>query len=164
MSTGWYTDEELLNIGFANIGKNFLLSKKGSIYGASNITIGDNVRIDDFVSISSSGLIKIGSNVHIGSFSYMAGLESIILEGCVGIAQGVRIYSTVDDFYGFGLVGPMVDDKYRKVKSAPVQIKKYSAIGEKYTEIIEGIILYNSLTDFDKANLLPTKSKTGISL
>ena len=43
-------------------------------------------------------------------------------------------------------------------------LKNYSAIGEKYTEIIEGIIVQNSLTDFDKANLLPTKLKTGIAL
>ena len=43
-------------------------------------------------------------------------------------------------------------------------LKNYAAIGEKYTEIIEGIINYNSLTDFDKANLLPTKLKRGIAL
>ena len=43
-------------------------------------------------------------------------------------------------------------------------LKNYSAIGEKYTEIIAGIIVHNSLTDFDKANLLPTKLKTGIAL
>jgi len=43
-------------------------------------------------------------------------------------------------------------------------LKNYAAIGEKYTEIIEGIIKHNSLTDFDKANLLPTKLKTGIAL
>ena len=43
-------------------------------------------------------------------------------------------------------------------------LKNYSEIGVKYTEIIEGIVVQNSLTDFDKANLLPTKSKTGIAL
>ena len=43
-------------------------------------------------------------------------------------------------------------------------LKNYSAIGVKYTEIIAGIIEHNSLTDFDKANLLPTKLKTGIAL
>ena len=43
-------------------------------------------------------------------------------------------------------------------------LKNYAAIGEKYTEIIKGIIEHNSLTDFDKANLLPTKLKTGIAL
>ena len=43
-------------------------------------------------------------------------------------------------------------------------LKNYAAIGEKYTEIIEGLILQNSLTDFDKSNLLPTKLTTGIAL
>ena len=43
-------------------------------------------------------------------------------------------------------------------------IKNYAAIGEKYVAIINGIIEQNSLTDFDKANLLPTRLKTGIAL
>ncbi len=43
-------------------------------------------------------------------------------------------------------------------------VKNYAAIGEKYVEILESIIERNSLTDFDKANLLPTKLKTGVAL
>jgi len=43
-------------------------------------------------------------------------------------------------------------------------LKKYAAIGEKYVVILEDIIKKNSLTDFDKANLLPTKSKKGVAL
>ena len=43
-------------------------------------------------------------------------------------------------------------------------IKNYAAIGEKYVAIIEDIIEKNSLTDFDKANLLPTKLKKGVAL
>ena len=43
-------------------------------------------------------------------------------------------------------------------------LKAYAAIGEKYVLIIEDIIENNSLTDFDKADLLPTKLKTEISL
>jgi len=43
-------------------------------------------------------------------------------------------------------------------------IKNYAAIGEKYVTIIDGIIEQNSLTDFDKADLLPTRLKTGIAL
>ena len=43
-------------------------------------------------------------------------------------------------------------------------IKSYAAIGEKYVIIIEDIIERNSLTDFDNANLLPTKLKKGIAL
>ena len=43
-------------------------------------------------------------------------------------------------------------------------IKNYAAIGEKYVEILQGIITKNSLTDFDKAGLLPTKLKKGVAL
>ena len=43
-------------------------------------------------------------------------------------------------------------------------LKNYAAIGEKYVVIIENIIENNSLTDFDKADLLPTKSKKGVAL
>jgi Bax protein len=42
-------------------------------------------------------------------------------------------------------------------------IKNYAEIGEKYVAIIEDIIEKNSLTDFDNANLLPTKLK-GVAL
>ena len=43
-------------------------------------------------------------------------------------------------------------------------IKNYAAIGEKYVVLIEEIIKKNSLTDFDKADLLPTKLVTGVDL
>jgi len=43
-------------------------------------------------------------------------------------------------------------------------LKNYASIGEKYVRILEDIIEKNSLTDFDKANLLPTKLKKGVTL
>jgi len=43
-------------------------------------------------------------------------------------------------------------------------LKAYASIGEKYIAILTNIIVKNSLTDFDNANLLPTKRKTGVNL
>ena len=43
-------------------------------------------------------------------------------------------------------------------------LKAYAAIGEKYVIILDDIIEKNSLTDFDKAILLPTKLKKGVAL
>ena len=43
-------------------------------------------------------------------------------------------------------------------------LKNYASIGEKYVVILEDIIEKNSLTDFDKANLLPMKLKKGVAL
>tara|TARA_B110001454_G_scaffold151443_1_gene140810 strand:- start:2350 stop:3573 length:1224 start_codon:yes stop_codon:yes gene_type:complete len=43
-------------------------------------------------------------------------------------------------------------------------LKKYAQTGELYVKIIEEIIKKNSLEDFDKASLLSTKIKKGVSL
>ena len=43
-------------------------------------------------------------------------------------------------------------------------LHNYAQIGEKYVKILEQIINRNSLTDFDNANLLPTKLKKGVAL
>ncbi len=43
-------------------------------------------------------------------------------------------------------------------------LKAYAAIGDKYVAILDDIIEKNSLTDFDKANLLPTRLKRGVAL
>ncbi len=43
-------------------------------------------------------------------------------------------------------------------------LKKYASIGEQYVRILDDIIEKNSLTDFDKARLLPTNLKEGLAL
>ena len=43
-------------------------------------------------------------------------------------------------------------------------LKNYAAIGEKYVRILNDIIEKNSLTDFDKAKMLPTNLKKGVAL
>jgi len=56
------------------------------------------------------------------------------------------------------------DDKQIVGLDLTKYLKNYAAIGEKYVSILENIIERNSLTDFDKANLLPTRLKKGIAL
>ena len=43
-------------------------------------------------------------------------------------------------------------------------LKNYAATGEQYIKIIELIIEQNSLTDFDEASLLPTRSGSNVAL
>ena len=43
-------------------------------------------------------------------------------------------------------------------------LENYAGIGKKYVVLLKNIIEVNSLTDFDKANLLPTKLKKGVAL
>ena len=53
-------------MGFASVGQNVQISDKASFYGASRITLGNNVRIDDFCVLSAGiGGIAIGNYIHI---------------------------------------------------------------------------------------------------
>ena len=56
------------------------------------------------------------------------------------------------------------EDKHITGLDLTKYLKNYAQIGEKYVAILEDIIEKNSLTDFDKANLLPIKLKKGVAL
>jgi len=86
------------------------------------------------------------------------------------LKASVRAYknnlNTHNAYKEFREVRAKLRESGTKITGLPLikYLKNYSEIGVKYTEIIEGIMVQNSLTDFDKANLLPTKLKTGIAL
>lgn len=126
----FYTKEQLANIGFKSIGENVLISDKASIYGAKNIEIGSNVRIDDFCIISAGeGGIKIGNYIHIACYAHIIGSGAIILEDHVQVSGKVSIYSSSDDFSGDYLIGPTVPKEYTNVKHLKVHLKKYVVLG-----------------------------------
>ncbi len=62
----FYSKLELDQIGFNKIGNNVLIIRKCSIYSPEFISIGNNVRIDDFCILS--GKINLGSQIHIAAF------------------------------------------------------------------------------------------------
>lgn len=84
----FYSRSELEHIGFATIGKNVLLSRKASIYSPAMISIGDNVRIDDFCILS--GCIGIGSQVHISAYVALYGVWESQLKIIQVYRQGLQ--------------------------------------------------------------------------
>ena len=67
----FYTREELLSLGIKSVGENVYISRKSSFYGCSEISIGSNVRIDDFCILS--GKIEICDFVHISAYVALYG-------------------------------------------------------------------------------------------
>lgn len=62
----FYSTKELVELGFAEVGQNVFISRKASFYGIERISIGNNVRIDDFCVLSAGeGGINIGNYIHI---------------------------------------------------------------------------------------------------
>ena len=80
MNNEFLDQNKLTNLGFKSVGSDVKISKNITIIGASNITLGTNVRIDDYTISAANGSLVVGSNVHIGGQSYLDVLEILKLE------------------------------------------------------------------------------------
>ena len=125
--TSFFSEKELLSMGFKSIGKGCCISRKASFYGISKISIGDNVRIDDFCILS--GNITLGSHIHISAYVALYGAKGIVLEDYTGVSPRSTIYSAMDDFSGNYLIGPIHPLEYTNVTGGEVKVKKFSQIG-----------------------------------
>ncbi len=123
----FYSEIELKELGLKSFGSNVLISKKCSIYAPERISIGDNVRIDDFCILS--GNVTLGSNVHISAYSALYGAEGIEFKNNSGCSARTTIYSAMDDFSGDYLIGPMHPTGATHVTGGKVTIEKYVQLG-----------------------------------
>lgn len=121
------TKKELDNIGFKSIGNNVLISDKASIYSPNSISIGSNVRIDDFCILS--GKIKLGNYIHISAYSALYGKEGVEMRDFTGLSPRTTLFSASDDFSGKYMISPMVPAQLTNVIGGKVLIDKYSQIG-----------------------------------
>lgn len=135
------TREQLEQIGFAQLGENVAISDKASIYNASQITIGNYVRIDDFCVLSAGlGGIEIDDCIHIAVYSSLIGAGRITLSNFCNLSSRVSIYSSNDDYTGRTLTNPTVPDQYKKVIHKDVYLGKHVIIGSG-SVILPGVIL-----------------------
>ena len=126
----YLTQEELNKIPFKKIGRGVKISSKASIYKPENISIGNNVRIDDFAILSASGgFITLHNHIHIGPFSYLAGKGGIEIHDFSGTSSKVSLYSANDDYSGDFLMGPTILEECVHTIEGPIILEKYSAVG-----------------------------------
>lgn len=139
MATSFYSEAELKELGFARIGKNVLISKNAKIYGVSKISIGNNVRIDDFCVIS--GKIELGNNIHIAVYSAIfGGNTGVKLCDFSGLSSRCIIYAESDDYSGDHLTNPTIDDKFLGIISGKVELGKHVILGSG-TIILPGVVI-----------------------
>lgn len=127
---GTLSQEEIAELGFAAIGNNVRLSRKASFYNCSNISIGDNVRIDDFCVLSAGdGGIRIGSHIHIAVNTTLIGKAAIELADFCNLSSRVAIYSSNDDYSGHFMTSPVVPTNYTNVSHGAVSLGKHVIVG-----------------------------------
>lgn len=127
MKSSFYSLSELKELGLKSFGDKVLISRKCSIYSPEKISIGDNVRIDDFCILS--GNITLGSNIHISAFCALYGANGIVIEDYSGVSPRSIIFSAVDDFHGDYLIGPIHPKEFTNVTGGTVVLKKYTQLG-----------------------------------
>lgn len=125
--SSFLTDEELSQLGLKSYGVGVKISRYAQIYSPEKITIGDNVRIDDFCILS--GNITLGSNIHISAYVALYGNMGIELENYTGISPRTSIFSAMDDFGGDYLIGPIHEEQKTHVTGGKVLLKRFSQIG-----------------------------------
>ncbi|HHW59577.1 MAG: acyltransferase [Bacteroidales bacterium] len=125
--SSFYTNEELSNLGLNKFGDKVFISRYAQFYSPETITIGNNVRIDDFCILS--GNITLGSNIHISAYVALYGSKGIILENYTGISPRCTLFSAMDDFSGKYLIGPIHPRELTNVTGGKIILKQYSQIG-----------------------------------
>lgn len=127
-----YLDEiEIKRLGLKSVGENVLISEKACIYMPEKISIGNNVRIDDFCILV--GDITLGSYIHISPFASIHGTGggSVIMEDFSGLGSYATIYAGSDDFNGGTLTNPTVPKEYCKIISGNVVMERHCLVGIK---------------------------------
>ena len=121
------TPNQLRDLGLKSFGENVLISDKASIYSPHLISIGSQVRIDDFCILS--GEITLGSYIHIGAYCGLYGKFGILMDDFTGLSPRCTLFSASDDFGGDYLISPMVPDEFTNVTGGLIHIQKYVQIG-----------------------------------
>ena len=144
---GFLSEEELKKVGFAELGTNVFISDKVSIYNPEKISIGSNVRIDDFCILSAGeGGIEIGNYVHISCYACLIGKALIKLHDFVAISIKASILSNTNDFSGEFLPAykeieiPKNAKDLTRVISKPVIFETHTGLGA-HSVVMPGVTI-----------------------
>lgn len=127
--SNFLSEKELAELGLKAYGKNVLIGRHVVLYSPGQLTLGDDVRIDDFTIIS--GKVTMGSFIHISQFcGIYGGDEGIVMEDYSGLSAKCSVYAVSDDYTGHSMTNPMVPSKYKPTSiSKAVHIGKHAIVG-----------------------------------
>ncbi|MBE5883487.1 MAG: acyltransferase [Lachnospiraceae bacterium] len=127
--SNFLSEEELKQLGLKAYGENVLIGRHAVIYSPETVSIGNNVRIDDFTIIS--GTVTFGDYIHVSQFCGLYGGEKgITIEDFAGLSSKCSVYAVSDDYTGASMTNPMVPSKYKPCAiNGSVVIKKHAIVG-----------------------------------
>lgn len=135
----YLSEREISLIGFASVGSNVKISPQARFYNPNGISVGNNVRIDDFVVLS--GQVKIGNYVHLSINSAVISPRSQVT---IGNFSTVSFYACItsanDDYSGKFMMNPTLPKQLTNVTDSPVIIGEHVALGS-HSLVLPGVTL-----------------------
>lgn len=147
MGNSFYSEAEIKELGLASFGKNVLISRKASFYKPEAISLGNNVRIDDFCLLSGGAGIHIGNYVHLSAYAAIYGGGGVVMENYSGLSSRATLLSETDDFSGNSMIHPFFPrDLKPGYISKEIALRKFSQVGMNSTvfpgvELGEGVAI-----------------------
>lgn len=137
----FYSAAELIELGFGDVGDKVQISRRASIYNPSAISLGSEVRIDDFCILSGGKGICIGNYVHIAPYTVVYGGSRVVMEDYTGLSAHCAIFSESDDFSGNSMVHPFFSMELKPgYIRGEVVLRKFVQIGVHST-VLPGVEL-----------------------
>lgn len=157
LKTNFYSIKELGRLGLKTYGFNVKISKLTSIHQPETISVGNNVRIDNFCHIVGGDIgIEIGNQVHIAAFTIVNGSGGVKIRDFVTLASRVSIYSSSDSYSGDSLPHPFAPAELRKNLIGEIFLDEHVIIGSSST-IMPGVRIAKGIAvgaySFVKKNL-----------
>jgi len=126
----YYSLKNLNSMGFKVLGSNIQISKLAKFINPTNITLKNNIRIDDYCFLSAnSGIIDIGNYVHISRHTSLVSGSKIILSDFSGISNNCSVFGKSGIYDGTCLTNPTIPKKYEKLTVGDIFLGKHVVIG-----------------------------------
>lgn len=135
-----YSEQELSDLGI-RFGRNVSIHRTVEFFGAPNIVLGSNVRIDCHAVISAGQPVRLGSYIHLSAGAMIFGSEGVDIGDFAGLSSRVAIYTASDDYTEGHLTNPTVPEKYRKVHRGKVVLAPHVIVGAG-SVILPGVTLH----------------------
>ena len=134
----YFSAEELVEIGFSEVGNDTQISRKSSFYKISG-SIGDRVRIDDFCIFK--GHVEIGSYIHVAAFCSVSGaFANVQLRDFCTLSNRVSIFTGSDDYTADTLNNSQVPDRFTTLLKGAVAIGRAVLVGA-HSVILPGVTI-----------------------
>lgn len=136
---GYLSKEEVLALGFASVGEDVQISDKACFYGASQMHIGNHVRIDDFSIFI--GKITLGDYIHIANYTAIhASAGSFTMGDYSTLSSRIAVYAASDDYSGEYMTNSVVPAQYTHTLFSDITVGEHVVVGTGST-LLPGAVL-----------------------